>query len=855
MTSSRRDFLAMMATALGAGIVMTGCGGGGGSAGSGGGSFSSSGGASPNGFRFTELVNSAGFSLPTQNRSVKMRAKAAVKASPRASSTFQAFTGAIELTNGQHIFFHAIDDQGIVALYEGRLDFSGPSPRIVDIHRVMGQGDTLPDGTTIAGIGQGQANAQGTYVTVITQQDSAPAIYVGSSGTGFQPLALMGGTAPGGGAMLGGDFGNVGIDDSGNVAYVASYVPNGTTQGLHGLAYVIANDPNHPGSGILFSTQDVIPDGLGTTGGVGLFALSGAGQYVAQTTVNGGAANEGGGTTGGGAAPTVSLTALEITPSAGIVAEGVVGQLLVSARYSDGTGGDVTPGAVWSSDTPTVATVTAGIVLGVAQGSTTITATFGGLSARVVVRVEPRSVLTAQPAGNVCALEMSTLTQTFTNLRLASPQGVCVDLDGWIYIADTGSNRVLRLKDLNDTSPVVLLGDATPFSSPRGIALDTSGRLYVADHGNSRVIRFDDITGANPVSLPPPPWALSGFFPADVFVAASGRIYVVDDGIDAGGNPGVLPGKVFSVDDVDGRNLAFYPPEPTREVMGARGVWVDAGGRIYVAAAGVHALVRMDDLAGTNIVTCTLQVAQGPNDVVVDTDDRIYFSTDADLQRMDDMVGTNLMQLSSGAESAQIVVLPQASSRLLPLPVRKDVVVPRGVVGLPDSVVVAGTIGQPRSRRVVAAARSTALHPVLRSTREVAQGTAIYGPRVTSGGIVVSVLHLDETNLALYYGTSLVAQTGGRSPHGNTIASFTPPVCGGEDRIYYVLICEETAELVMYDGTQARTILARGDKVGERIINGLNFGLSQHQADLNDRLVLIAEYNDGTSGIVVGTPV
>jgi hypothetical protein len=174
---------------------------------------------------------------------------------------------------------------------------------------------------------------------------------------------------------------------------------------------------------------------------------------------------------------------------------------------------------------------------------------------------------------------------------------------------------------------------------------------------------------------------------------------------------------------------------------------------------------------------------------------------------------------------------------------------------LPNCVVLHGTIGEPLSRRVVAAQKSTALDPRLRSTRALAEGTSIYGPRITSDGIPVTVLHLDASHLALFLGGDLIAQTGGLSPLNNTIVSLSPPCCGGENRIYYVLFSAETTELVVHDGVQARTILALGDRIDGLTLVDLDFGQMQNQVDLEDRLVLIAEYDDGTSAVVIGTPV
>lgn len=85
--------------------------------------------------------------------------------------------------DGQWAFAHTTD--GRVSAFDPA---TGVYPRITDVHRVMGQGNTHPDGTTISRMGREQANAQGTYVAVITQENAPPAIYVGSKRSGFTNL-------------------------------------------------------------------------------------------------------------------------------------------------------------------------------------------------------------------------------------------------------------------------------------------------------------------------------------------------------------------------------------------------------------------------------------------------------------------------------------------------------------------------------------------------------------------------------------------------------------------------------------------------------------------------------------------
>jgi hypothetical protein len=85
--------------------------------------------------------------------------------------------------------------------------------------------------------------------------------------------------------------------------------------------------------------------------------------------------------------------------------------------------------------------------------------------------------------------------------ELNAPQAVAVARDGSLYIADTGNQRIRRVKD--DLITTVAgngsegfggeggLGTAAELDVPLGLAVDSRGNLYVADSGNNRVRRLD----------------------------------------------------------------------------------------------------------------------------------------------------------------------------------------------------------------------------------------------------------------------------------------------------------------------------------------------------------------------------
>ncbi len=81
--------------------------------------------------------------------------------------------------------------------------------------------------------------------------------------------------------------------------------------------------------------------------------------------------------------------------------------------------------------------------------------------------------------------------------RLNRPRGIAANGNGEVYVADTGSHRIVKL--LNPGHGLVFQksvgekGDAAgTFNAPAGIALDSQGKLYVTDGGNNRVQIFSN---------------------------------------------------------------------------------------------------------------------------------------------------------------------------------------------------------------------------------------------------------------------------------------------------------------------------------------------------------------------------
>lgn len=138
---------------------------------------------------------------------------------------------------------------------------------------------------------------------------------------------------------------------------------------------------------------------------------------------------------------------------------------------------------------------------------------------------------------------------------LQLPQGIAVDSQGNLYIADT-FNHVVRRVDKSGTIITVagsepgLAGDGGPANKaqlnlPMAVALDPQDRLYICDAANSRIRRVNadgtietvagfgqgaGIGGAGFDGDDGPPARAKLFSPADVTFDPAGNCYIADSG-------------------------------------------------------------------------------------------------------------------------------------------------------------------------------------------------------------------------------------------------------------------------------------------------------------------------------------
>jgi len=165
--------------------------------------------------------------------------------------------------------------------------------------------------------------------------------------------------------------------------------------------------------------------------------------------------------------------------------------------------------------------------------------------------------------------------------QFQSPQGLALDAQGNVYVADRGNRRVQVFDPRGGF--LMAIADAR-FTGPRYVALDAGGRIYVSD-ASERVDVFDG--RGDPLQSFGQAGSLPSQFSqiADLVVDAAGELYVVDSDNTRVQKFSLLKGLLFSFGDVGGEAEPLSRPQ---------GIALDAEGNVYVADAQNGRIVKYD---------------------------------------------------------------------------------------------------------------------------------------------------------------------------------------------------------------------------------------------------------------------
>ena len=119
------------------------------------------------------------------------------------------------------------------------------------------------------------------------------------------------------------------------------------------------------------------------------------------------------------------------------------------------------------------------------------------------------------------------------SVRLKDPQGISVDPAGFIYIADTGNQRIVKI---NPTGRFVTeVGGfgwkKEEFNEPVALSARDGLDVFVADYYNQRIVRYDKDLHyiASFISSEEWPEYLRFGFPKSVDISSQGELFCLDD--------------------------------------------------------------------------------------------------------------------------------------------------------------------------------------------------------------------------------------------------------------------------------------------------------------------------------------
>jgi len=261
-----------------------------------------------------------------------------------------------------------------------------------------------------------------------------------------------------------------------------------------------------------------------------------------------------------------------------------------------------------------------------------------------------------------------------TSSAFRQPSDVAFDRPANLYIADTASNRVLRVTPAGRLSvfagtgatgsPTAGAAAASAVDHPTGIATDLAGNVYVCAQGAHRIVKITPqgrltlLAGRGVAGTPTPGPATASPLGTvyGIVVDNDGTLYAADNSsrviekVTAAGTLSVFAG--------DGSPGAPTPGRATRSGLGPYHIAVDRIGNVYngdavnhviekITPAGILSIAVGTGVAGAPVAGPTASSpVNAPYGVALDSDGVIYFYDNAVGRIAKAVVGGNLTYLA-----------------------------------------------------------------------------------------------------------------------------------------------------------------------------------------------------------------
>ncbi|HTS48638.1 MAG TPA: IPT/TIG domain-containing protein [Bryobacteraceae bacterium] len=229
------------------------------------------------------------------------------------------------------------------------------------------------------------------------------------------------------------------------------------------------------------------------------------------------------------------------------------------------------------------------------------------------------------------------------NALLSQAEGIAVDRQGNIYIADAADNRIRKItpdgtiQTIAGTGIAGFAGDGglaskALLNQPYGVAVDSSGNLFVADLGNARVRKISldgtiqTVAGGGSTvaagNVSGPAVNVQLLEPRNVAVDTGGWLYISD--FAAHTVYKVSPSGVLST--LAGNGNAGFNGDGSSAILGQlkapAGLAVDAGGAVYIADSGNNRIRKV-----SNGVISTFYSVASPTGVAINSAGTLYIAS------------------------------------------------------------------------------------------------------------------------------------------------------------------------------------------------------------------------------------